>query len=63
MRNKYRVCAITMNDSEANELRDLGIPITTTDDIQDSTEFEVDLTDEQAAAVQAHSAVLAIKEL
>ncbi|MFA7337597.1 MAG: hypothetical protein WC028_12480 [Candidatus Obscuribacterales bacterium] len=63
MTNKYRVIAITMHDGEASELRALGIPVTTTNDVQDNTEFEVDLTAEQVVAVQAHSAVIAVIEI
>lgn len=63
MTRKYRVSAVTMNDDEADELRELGIPITTKGDVQDSTTFDVDLTDEQAEAVWAHSAVFAMSEL
>lgn len=63
MTNKFRVLAITMHDGEASELRALGIPITTTNDIQDNTEFEVELTAEQVVAVRAHSAVISVTEI
>ena len=63
MTNKFRVFAITMHDGEASELRARGIPVTTTNDIQDNTEFEVDLTAEQVDAVRAHSAVISVTEI
>lgn len=52
-----------MNDGEVEELNALGIHITTTNDIQDKAEFEVELTDEQAACVRSHDAVYGIIEL
>ena len=52
-----------MHDSEASELRALGIPVTTTKGVQDKTEFEVDLTVDQVVAVWAHSAVIAVTEI
>lgn len=63
MTQKYKVTAITMHDGEANELRALGIPITTTDGVQDRTEFEVELTAQQVADVRAHGAVIAVTEI
>jgi hypothetical protein len=63
MTQKYQVTAITMHDGEVSELRALGIPITTTNDVQDRTEFEVELSAQQAAAVRAHCAVIAVTEI
>ena len=63
MTQKYQVTAITMHDGEVSELRALGIPITTTNGVQDRTEFEVELSAQQVAAVRAHGAVIAVTEI
>jgi len=63
MAQKYQVTAITMHDGEVSELRALGVPITTTNGVQDRTEFEVELSVQQLTAVRAHDAVIAVTEL
>jgi hypothetical protein len=63
MTTKYLVTAMTMHDGEASELRVLGIPVTTTNGVQDKTSFEVEMTAEEIAAVRAHPAVLRIQTI
>ncbi|MDP3507938.1 MAG: hypothetical protein Q8T09_08110 [Candidatus Melainabacteria bacterium] len=63
MTQNYQVTAITMHDDEVRELRALGIPITITNDVQDCTEFEVELSAQQVVAVRAHCAVIAVTEI
>lgn len=63
MTKKYLVNAVTMHDGEVNELKALGVDITVTNGSQDQTEFEVELSDEQAAAVRAHGAVFYMTEM
>jgi hypothetical protein len=63
MTQKYQVTAITMHDGEVNELRALGIAITTTNGVQDRTEFEVELSAQQVAELRAHGAVIAVTEI
>ncbi|MBK7747705.1 MAG: hypothetical protein IPP57_08085 [Candidatus Obscuribacter sp.] len=60
MKAKYKVQAITLHDGQVAELRALGIPVTTTNDVQDKTEFEVELTQEEVDAVCAHPAVFGV---
>lgn len=63
MKAKYKVQAITMHDGQVEELCALGIPVTTTKGVQDKTEFEVEMTQEEVDAVCAHPAVFSVKAI